>query len=136
MVGVAMRLPEGVTLKMLQNVYNSRKRQEKIYSNARRNKVPYNANAAAAEQAFRRGIQVASGLNERTFANYYHKYMNLRKANQRKRTLSVARQWRTKSAVRKTMPRAPLKNLSEYVFHPKRVKRMMQRQGNNWLNRV
>jgi hypothetical protein len=52
MVGVVMRLPEGVTLKMLQNVYNSRKRQEKIYSNARRNKVPYNANAAAAEQAF------------------------------------------------------------------------------------
>ena len=32
--------------------------------------------------------------------------------------------------------RAPKKNLAEKVFSPKRVKSMMNKYGNNWLNKV
>ena len=38
-----------------------------------------------------------------------------------------------KSIARK---RAPNKNLAEKVFSPKRVKSMMNKYGNNWLNKV
>lgn len=32
--------------------------------------------------------------------------------------------------------RAPLKNLTEYVFHPNRVSRMIKKYGNNWQNHI
>ena len=98
-MGVVLRLPEGVTLKMLSNIYNSRKRQEKIYKNAKKNKVPYNANAVAAEMNFRRGIQVASGLSVQQLANYYHRYMNLREANQGHRIRRAAGKFKAGGSV-------------------------------------
>jgi len=90
-MGVVMRLPPGLTLRMLSNIYNSRRRQEKIYKNAKKSKVPYNANAVSAELNFRRGIQVASGLPVQQLANYYHRYMNIREANQRRRKNNLVR---------------------------------------------
>ena len=97
-MGVVMRLPPGLTLRMLSNFYNSRKRQGNMYhpqagggNNNSNSNYEYNANAVAAEQNFRRGIQVASGLSQRQFANYYRRYANLREANQRRRKNNLVR---------------------------------------------
>ena len=52
------------------------------------------------------------------------------------KTSRAATKWqnfRKKSIARK---RAPNKNLAEKVFSPKRVKSMMNKYGNNWLNKV
>ena len=96
-MGVAMRLPPGLTLRMLSNFYNSRKRQGNMYNppagggNNNNSNWEYNANAVQAEMNFRRGIIAASGLNGRQFANYYHRYGNLREANQRRRKNNLVR---------------------------------------------
>jgi hypothetical protein len=103
-MGVVMRLPPGLTLRMLSNIYNSRKRQEKIYKNAKKSKVPYNANAVSAELNFRRGIQVASGLPVQQLANYYHRYMNIREANQRHRVRRAAGKFKAGGSVSVVRP--------------------------------
>ncbi len=89
-----MRLPEGVTLNDLRNVYNSRKRQEKLYANARRNRRPYNTNAVVREQNIRRRIQQASGLPLQQFAALYRRYANIRNANNNARLRRVAGKFR------------------------------------------
>ena len=51
-------------------------------------------------------------------------------------TSRAATKWQNfhkKSIARK---RAPNKNLAEKVFSPKRVKSMMNKYGNNWLNKI
>jgi len=90
---VMMRLPQGLTLNMLRNFYNSRKRQGNMYnsgSNSNSN-AGYNANAVQAEINFRRGIIAASGVSQQQFVNYYHRYGNLREANQRRRKNNLVR---------------------------------------------
>ena len=49
------------------------------------------------------------------------------------RAVAKWQNFRKKSIARK---RAPNKNLAEKVFSPKRVKSMMNKYGNNWLNKI
>jgi len=95
-MGVVMRLPPGLTLHMLKNFYNSRKRQGNMYhpppggGNNNNSNWEYDQNAVQAEMNFRRGIVAASGLSTARFVNYYHRYGNLREANQRHRVRRAA----------------------------------------------
>lgn len=96
-MGVVMRLPPGLTLHMLKNFYNSRKRQRNMYhpppggGNNNNSNWEYDPNAVQAEMNFRRGIIAASGLTTHQFVIYYHRYGNLREANQRRRKNNLVR---------------------------------------------
>jgi hypothetical protein len=82
-----------------------------------------------------------AGTNPKYGNIYGHRAHNIRPANNRSipnalKTSRAATKWqnfRKKSIARK---RAPNKNLAEKVFSPKRVKSMMNKYGNNWLNKV
>ena len=67
--------------------------------------------------------------------NAYNLALNNRPRNAVKtsRAATKFQNFRKKSIARK---RAPNKNLAEKVFSPKRVKSMMNKYGNNWLNKV
>ena len=80
-----------------------------------------------------------AGANPKYGSIYGHRAHNI--ANNRSipnalKTSRAASKWQNfhkKSIARK---RAPNKNLAEKVFSPKRVKSMMNKYGNNWLNKV
>ena len=82
---------------------------------------------------------IKAGANPRYRNIYSHNAYNFarKKASQNAlKTSSAATKWQNfhkKSIARK---RAPNKNLAEKVFSPKRVKSMMNKYGNNWLNKV
>ena len=81
-----------------------------------------------------------AGANPKYRTIYRHSVHNI--ANKRSipnaalKTSRAVTKWQNlhkKSIARK---RAPNKNLAEKVFSPKRVKSMMNKYGNNWLNKV
>ena len=63
--------------------------------------------------------------------NTVARYMGESKMRQR-----VTRRILLAHRVRKTRARAPAKNLAETVFHPRRVAKMMNTYGKNWMNKV
>ena len=67
--------------------------------------------------------------------NAYNLALNNRTRNAMRASSAAIKfqNFRKKSIARK---RAPNKNLAEKVFSPKRVKSMMNKYGNNWLNKV
>ena len=82
---------------------------------------------------------IKAGTNPK-YGNIYglraHNIANHRSIPNALKTSRAATKWqnfRKKSIARK---RAPNKNLAEAVFSPKRVKSMMNKYGNNWLNKV
>ena len=82
---------------------------------------------------------IKAGANPKYRNIYGHRAHNI--ANNRSipnalKTSRAVTKWQNfhkKSIARK---RAPNKNLAEKVFSPKRVKSMMNKYGNNWLNKV
>ena len=84
---------------------------------------------------------IRAGANPKYGNMYGHLAHNIRHANKRSipnalKTSRAVTKWQNfhkKSIARK---RAPNKNLAEKVFSPKRVKSMMNKYGNNWLNKV
>ena len=80
-----------------------------------------------------------AGANPKFKSNLGRNAYNLALNNRTRIALSTSRaatkfqNFRKKSIARK---RAPNKNLAEKVFSPKRVKSMMNKYGNNWLNKV
>ena len=82
---------------------------------------------------------IKAGTNPK-YGNIYglraHNIANHRSIPNALKTSRAVAKWqnfRKKSIARK---RAPNKNLAEKVFSPKRVKSMMNKYGNNWLNKV
>ena len=63
--------------------------------------------------------------------NTVARYMGESKMRQR-----VPRRILLAHRVRKTRARAPAKNLAETVFHPRRVAKMINTYGMNWMNKV
>ena len=84
-----MRFPNAVpghqrvTVNHLRRLKNSMNRQGALYGGG--NNAPYNATAAAREQNIRRNIAREVGMTQAQLAPYYHKWMNLTEANNRKR---------------------------------------------------
>ena len=84
---------------------------------------------------------IRAGANPKYGNMYGHLAHNIRHANKRSipnalKTSRAVTKWQNfhkKSIARK---RAPNKNLAEKVFSPNRVKSMMNKYGNNWLNKV
>ena len=84
---------------------------------------------------------IRAGANPKYGNMYGHLAHNIRHANKRSipnalKTSRAVTKWQNfhkKSIARK---RAPNKNLAEKVFSPKRVKSMMNKYGNNWLNKI
>lgn len=82
-----LRLPNArpghprLTVNHLQRLANSMNRQRALYGRGGR----YNANAVVREQQIRHEIAREVGMSQRNIAPYYHKYMNLKQANIRKR---------------------------------------------------
>ena len=82
---------------------------------------------------------IRAGANPKYRSIYGHRAHNI--ANKRSipnalKTSRAVTKWQNfhkKSIARK---RAPNKNLAEKVFSPKRVKSMMNKYGNNWLNKI
>ena len=69
------------------------------------------------------------GLRAHNIANH----RSIPNALKTSRAVAKWQNFRKKSIAR---TRAPNKNLAEKVFSPKRVKSMMNKYGNNWLNKV
>jgi len=90
-----MRFPNAVpghqrvTLNHLRRLKNSMNRQGALYG--RGGNAPYNATAAAREQAIRRNIAREVGMTQAQLASYYHKWLNLVEAFNRKRVKSTVR---------------------------------------------
>ena len=82
---------------------------------------------------------IRAGANPKYRSIYGHRAhnnVNNRSTLNALKTSRAATKWQNfhkKSIARK---RAPNKNLAEKVFSPKRVKSMMNKYGNNWLNKV
>ena len=80
---------------------------------------------------------IRAGANPKYRNMYgYDASTNSRTGGNAMKTSRAVTKWQNfhkKSIARK---RAPNKNLAEKVFSPKRVKSMMNKYGNNWLNKI
>ena len=101
-----LRLPNHgrLTVNHLKRLKNSMNRQGALYGAGNNNN--YNGAAALREMNIRRNIAREVGMTQREIAPYYHKYLNLREANTRRRgNLGARVNARVRSAARRFLVR-------------------------------